>query len=246
MSGKLQNLLDDSSIRDQRIPFRRGLVDLFGLQVIHTKSALVGDSWPIRSIQISMTPTGEELPPFDPATQQRIACDFQAKLLSFRRANLSVAMQLEFDASKFHFTLRSLARSLATATPDDPDLQAEVFELLRDQDEDLRSARWIDPSVIAVEALLVACNESLGEVMYVSELSRLAEAILRGRGEELTMDAGAFGKRLKSLGFVTEPRDAKGVKLQLTEQVRNRALALARDLGAPETENQGAAQAVQG
>jgi hypothetical protein len=243
VSPSLQNLFNDASKRDQKIPYRGGLLDLFGLQIFRGDSFLADDCGPHRSIKIPMIPAGQAVPPFDQETQERIASEFQPKLLDFRRAKLTKAFRLKFDASKFDATLRNLARSLATATPDDPDLQAEIFELLRDQDADIRSARWIDPNVIAVEALLVACNESLGEMVYVGELARLAEATLRGRGEERTIDPGVFGKRLQLLGFVTEPRDAKGVRLRLTDEVRNQALALARDLGAPESQNGGAGSA---
>ena len=62
---------------------------------------------------------------------------------------------------------------------------------------------------------------------------------MKGRGEDSTIDPGAFGKCLKQLGFVTEPRDAKGKKLRLTEAVRDRALQLARDLEIPEFEKLG-------
>jgi hypothetical protein len=50
------------------------------------------------------------------------------------------------------------------------------------------------------------------------------------------VEPGAFGKKLRLLGFIPEPRDAKGFKLQLTEAVRSRAQQLARDLGAPTPE----------
>ena len=232
VSEKLRKLLDDSSNRDQKIPFRGRLLDLFGLQVIHSDSFLVADSLPLRSIQISATPTEVALPGFDQEAQRRIATEFQAKLVSYRRANLA-ARRPHFDASKFSSALRDLARSLAAATPDDAELQAEVFELLQEEDAEIRSARWIDLSVIAVEAVLVACRESPGEAVYVSELSNFAQALLNGRGENLTIDPGAFGKRLKLLGFVTEPRDAKGRKVRLTEAVHSRALQLARDLDIP-------------
>ena len=39
VSEKLRKLLDDSSNRDQKIPFRGRLLDLFGLQVIHSDSS---------------------------------------------------------------------------------------------------------------------------------------------------------------------------------------------------------------
>ena len=232
ISEKLQKLLDDASRSDRKIPFRGRLLDLFGVQVIQSESVFAEDPWPLRSIRIAMLPTETALPAFDQA-QRPIATEFQAKLLSFRRSNLVAAQRLDFDASKFSLGLRDLARSLAAATPDDIELQADVFELLREEDAESRSAQWIDLSVIAVEAVLVACRESPGEAVYVSELSNIAQAILNGRGEDSTIHAGAFGKRLKLLRFVAEPRDAKGKKLRLTEAVRDRALQLAHDLDIP-------------
>jgi hypothetical protein len=233
ISVRLRKLLEDASISDRKIPFRGRLLDLFGVQVIQSDSVLADDFWPLRSIRIAMVPTETALPAFDQGARRRIAAEFQAKLLSFRRANLGAAQHLNFDASKFSFGLRDLARSLAAATPDDAELQAEMFELLREEDAESRSARWIDLSVIAVEIVLVAYHESPGEAVYVSELSKLAQAMLNGRGENSIIDPGAFGKRLRFLGFVTEPRDAKGKKLRLTEAVYNRARQLARDLDIP-------------
>lgn len=233
VSDKLRKLLDDSSSRDRKIPYRGRLIDLFGVQVIHSDSFLAVDSWPLRSIQISATPTEVALPAFDQDAQRQVATEFQAKLLSFRRSNLGAAERLSFDASKFGSALRDLARSLAAATPDDHELQAEVFELLREEDTESRSARWTDLNVIAGETVLIAYKESPGEAVYVAELSNIAQAVLNGRGDASTIDPGAFGRRLKLLGFVTEPRDAKGKKLRLTEAVRNRALQLARDLDIP-------------
>jgi hypothetical protein len=231
MSDKLWMLLDSAAHRDRRIPFRGRLLDLFGLQVIQSDSFAADDSMPRRSIPISMIPTGQELPAFSSDRQQEIRDEFQAKLLSFRYANLGPARKLQFDASRFSFELRDLARSLAAATPDDPQLQAEVFDLLRVEDTEIRSARWIDPSVIAAEAILVAYKESPGGFAYVAALADDAQGLLMGRGEETVIDPGVFGKQL---GFVTEPRDAKGKKLRLTERVRDRAQQLIRDLGGPD------------
>jgi hypothetical protein len=87
---------------------------------------------------------------------------------------------------------------------------------------------------VLIEAVLVVCHESPGGVIYVSELAEIAEEILRRRGKESEIDPGKFGKRLKLLGFATEPRDAKGVKLRLTEAFCSRAQQIARDLGVPE------------
>ena len=233
LSDKLRKLLDDASSRDQKIPFRGGLLDLFGAQVIHSDPAFAGDAWPSRSIQIPMIHTEQELPAFDFEARRRITDEFQAKLLSFRRANLGVARKMQFDASKFTSALRERARSLAAATPDDLELQAEVFNLLREEDAEIRADKLIDPSAIAGEAVLVAWYGSPGGIAYVADLAATAEVMLRGRGEQATIDPAAFGKQLRLLGFATE-RDAKGKKLHLTDAVRERAQQLVHDFGGPE------------
>jgi hypothetical protein len=159
--------------------------------------------------------------------------EFQAKLLSFRRANLGVACKMDFDVSKFAFALRDRARSLAAATPDDSELQAGVFDLLRDEDAEIRADKLIAPSAIAGEAVLVECNGSPGGYAYVADLAAIAQEMLRRRGEESTIEPAVFGKQLKPVGFATE-RDAKAKKLYLTEAVRDRAQELVRDFFGPE------------
>jgi hypothetical protein len=162
VSDKLQNLLDNASSRDRRIPFRGRFLDLFGVQIIRSESIPVGNSRPFRSIQISVTPTGMQLPSFDQETQRKIASEFQDKLLSFRRANLGARGQLRFDVSRFDFALRDLASNIAAATPDDSELQAEVFELLREEDVESRS-RNVDG---------FKCNRRRGHAHCLSRIAR--------------------------------------------------------------------------
>jgi hypothetical protein len=76
--------------------------------------------------------------------------------------------------------------------------------------------------------------------VYVGDLAMTAQEILRRRGEEVEVDPGAIGKNLKMLGFRTEPRDARGVRLRLSEQVRQQAQRLADELEIPESDARGA------
>ncbi len=184
VSDKLRKLLDDANSRDRKVPFRGRLLDLFGVQIVHSDAVWPGDSWLLRSVQISMIPTGHELPAFDFDTQRRITNEFQAKLLSFRRANLPSAHKFQFDAAKFALALRDLARSIAVATPDDLELQADVFDLLREEDAEIRADNWVDLSVITAEAVLVAHQDSPGGTAYVSELAQIAEEISRRAGKK--------------------------------------------------------------
>jgi hypothetical protein len=246
MSDKLRSLLGHASNRDGRIPSRGRLLDLFGVQIIHSDSVFAGEWWPHRSIQISMVPTGRELPNFDLDTQRQIMGEFQPRLLSFRRANLGAARKLQFDASKFSFALQDLALSLAAATPDDAELQSELFGLLQEHDAEIRSGTWIELNCVLLEAILVAGRESPGGVIYVSDLAEIAQEILRRRGErEVEIDPGAFGKKLKLLGFATEPRDAKGKKLRVTDAVVNRVRRLARAFGCLEVGEDGPVNSTQ-
>ena len=238
ISAQLENLLGDVSHRDHKILCRGELLDLFGAQVIHAESVSHGESLALRSIRIPMVPGDAQLPAFDLATQQQITLDFQSKLLSFRRANLIGARKLQFDSSRFIFSLRELAITIATATPDDIDLQSEVFELLHDQNEEIRAGKWVQFSAAVVESLLVGYYESPEGFVYIGELAKIAQEILIRRGEESSIDPGEFGKRLKFLGFMAEPRDGQGVQIHLTEAVSRRAKDLARDFGTPEVEKE--------
>jgi hypothetical protein len=238
VSDTVRRLLDGASRPDQKMLRRGRLLDLYGLQVVHSTSGLSGGSWSSRSVQIPMLPTNQPLPIFNADVQNRISAEFQPKLLGYRLANYGSASTFEFDASPLTHSLRELAHSFAAATPHDSDLQAEVFELLREEDLEIRSGRWVDFTAIVIESLNFACREWHGQEKYVADLAEVATEIWRGRGVNDEVDAGAYGKRIKLLGFLPEPRDAKGVKLRITGAVCSRAQQLHRELGVPEPEGE--------
>jgi hypothetical protein len=236
IGNSMKRLLDHASQRDEKIPHRGGLVDLFGAQTIQSESIGGGEYRPDRFVRISMIPTGQQISFLGVDEERRITAEFQPKLLGFRCANIGRARNLQFDASSLSNSLRPLARSFAAATPDDPELQREVLDLFAEMDAEIRSGAWTQELSVAAEAILAACFESLGDAIYIGDLAKIAEEIFCRRGELVRVDPGAFGKKLRLLGFIPEPRDAKGFKLQLTEAVRSRAQQLAQDLGAPTPE----------
>jgi len=246
ISGKMQRFLDDISRRGQKIPSRGALVDLYGCQAIHSESDFQNGPWSPRYIQIPMLATAQPLPILDASTQSCIASEFQPKLLDFRLVNLGKACSTRFDMVGFSHQLRPLAQSLAAATPEDADLQAEVAELLKDEEKDVRSANWVDLSTVAIEAILVACDERKGPIAYVGELAEIAQEIMKRRGKKADIDPGALGKKLKFLGFTTEPRDARGVSLALTESVCSLAHQLSRDFDVPDRETREVKTAARG
>jgi hypothetical protein len=238
ISPKLQRSLDDASRRDQKILHRGDMLNLHGCQVIRSEYGLENGPWSSRFVQVPTLPTCEPVPLLDAAGQERIASDFQPKLLNFRLTNLGKAGAARVDVSSFSPALRSLVQSLAVATPDDTDLQAEMNVLLRDEDVEARSARWVDRDTVVIEAILFACSENNRKAAYIGYLAEIATEILKRRGEMTVIDPAAMGKALGPLGFAVEPRDAKGVKLALTKAVCAKAQQLARDFGVPKAENE--------
>jgi hypothetical protein len=144
ISDKVQRLLDQAGRRDQNILLRGSLLDLYGLQVVHSESGLGAGSWPYRSVQIPMVPTNQPLPVFDETVQHRISGELHPTLLGYRFANYGKASAVQFDASRLTHELQELAQTLAATTPDDADLQGELFGLLGQEDREIRSAKWLD------------------------------------------------------------------------------------------------------
>jgi hypothetical protein len=184
-----------------------------------------------------MIPTNQPLPIFDETTQHRVSAELQPKLLRYRFANYGRASTLRVDVSRLTHSLQELALSLAATTPDDADLQEQIFALLDAEDREIRSSAWVDYSTVVIESLLFAGREWKGVEKYVGDLAEVTEEIWKGRGVNAQVDPGAYGKRLRLLGFEPEPRDAKGSKLRLTDAVCNLAQKLARDFNVPEVEN---------
>lgn len=237
INDKVQALLDGVARMDQRILLRGKLLDLFGVQIIRSESTVGGSWWSFRRLEIPVTPATHELPIFDQDMQHRIAGDFQPALLRYRFATFRTASHVRFDASRFTYSLRELITSLAATTPDDRELQRELFDLLQGADREIRSAKWLDLTILTIEAMLVVCRESPGGTKYVGEVAAIASEIRNRRGVPEKIDAGEVGKMLRHLGIATEARNAKGVPVRLTDAVCRRVQQLARDFGVPETEN---------
>lgn len=231
ISPKLSNVLQAATRRDAPILRDGKLLDLFGAQVISCDAGI--DGWPGGVLPIPCVPSGDRLPALDKDTQQRIAQELQPKLLAYRFARYAQASVSRFDTSKFAMPLRGLASTLAAVTPGDAGLQNELHSLLEDENTEINSANWIDLNTVIIEALLVFCREAKNPGVYVGEIADMATAILKGHGEIRELDPGEVGRRLKSLGFVTAPRDARGVRLELSNKVCVQVQVLANQLNVP-------------
>ena len=233
ISPKLSALLNGAAVRGNPILRAGQLRDLFGAQVVLCDAGFGEGIWAMSSIRLPCTPTSGRLPVLDAEQQQRIAEEFQAKLLGFRLSHYPAACATSFNHFEVCLPLRQLAMSLAAATPDDADLQDELHALLEEENAEIEAANWVDPNTVIVEAILAHCREAKMQSVYIGEIAAMAGKILEGRGDLRRLDAGETGRRIKNLGFSAEPRDAKGVKLRLTNEVCVRAHELAHQFDVP-------------
>ena len=199
---------------------------------------LCGDRVPpllgmIPSLEISVIPSRQSLPVLDQTVQEKIANDFQPKLLSYRLAHYAKVLNSAFNMPELTPSMRHLAQNLGACTPDDPDLQAQIPELLRAQDQDIRSAAWFDIDTVIIETVLAAIHEGKRKCIYVGKVAKGAEAILWGRGEKRELSARETGTKLRLLGLVPEPRDKKGIRLLLRTELSCRTHELAWNLRVP-------------
>ena len=233
VSRKLAALLKATSVRGNPVLRAGELLDFYGAQAILCGSGFGEDTWAISSIRVPCIPLSERLPVLNSEEQQRIAEDLQPKLLAFRFSNYLAACATTFDNSKFAIPLQELSASLAAATPADIHLQQELHTLLQEEDTEIKSASWVDPNTVIIEAILAHCREAKMQSVYVGAIAEMAGKILEGRGESRRLDPGEIGRRIKSLGFPAAPRDARGVKLRLTNAVCVRAQELAHQFDVP-------------
>ncbi len=207
---------------------KKGLTDLFCVKAAYAGSTLgcVGDQ---AILNVHCVPNGGRLPVINRATLEKIASDFQPKLLDYRFKNVAQVREADFDAPTLPTPLRMMAQALGACIVDAPQLQADIVRLLESQRAVLRASRSLDLNCAAIEALFACCHGENGDTRVgVIEIATIATAILADRGEAAEFESKRMGSLLRLLGFRTK-RDAKGFAIHLTPDVRRLIHSLARD-----------------
>jgi hypothetical protein len=142
-------------------------------------------------------------------------------LLGFRLArHLSVANS-QFDVPEFTSDARATARVLGATLEGSANLQQELTNVLRRQDEANRAEKSQTPAAVVLEVVLTLCHSnSLNE--YVGEIAQLANALFETRGEDIRLSPRTVGDVLRrELGLVGRRR-ALGYQLVLDVAVQRR------------------------
>jgi hypothetical protein len=208
---------------------KNGLTDLYCAKAAYAGPA----SWAVCGdgiLNISCVLHGGRLPVINGLTLEKIAADFQPKLLDYRLKHVAHVQDSDFDAQTLPIPLRILARALGSCIVDAPELQADIVRLLESQGEELRANRLLDPKCVAIEAMFAHCHGENGSTRVgVNEIAAMATAIMADRGEITVFEPRRMGSLLRLLGF-RPMRNAKGFAIHLTADVHRLVHRLARDL----------------
>jgi len=234
-SGPLERLLNASRKRTTKVPRRGTLWSPFFSKVIHCANHF--QAWPIRAVKLIVAPNGNALPLLNDQEQARIARDFQPRMLSYRFENFAAVRARTSENSNNESAVRPRVGFLPAATFEDAELRSKILDLVVDCAADDGDDRWTDPTVVLLECLAMSCHLPNQTSRYMGQVAEEIMTLLSARGEERKIWPKQVGRMIRELGFETEPRDAQGVKLLLTDTVRKKIHKLAYDFGVSSIEN---------
>jgi len=211
---------------------RQGTVeDLFRAKVMYLGDRSFKGLAAETAIRVALSPAPAGTPLLTDDIEEKLANEFQAKLLQYRIDNFAKVRRSDFDAPQLAGSARVIARFLGSCFPGDRELQSGVLRSLAGMHEAARVALAMRPESLLVEALLIQCHEGK-EAVYVGDVTNSVNAILRERGESFKVNARAVGPKIDSLGLFTE-RDASGYAFKVTNEIRRQVHQLAGAYAVP-------------
>jgi hypothetical protein len=182
-------------------------------------------------LELVLSPTCDYVPLMSLSEAERVAAEYQAKLLHYRLVNRARVRTPAFDLSQFTVPMQEVASSLAAPIVGDDELQSQIVPLLKPLDSEIRVDRASLLPAIVLEALLARCHSTTGQQFPVFDLTASVNTIFRGRGGTLEVSPEHIGWTLRALGFHTNfiPGGRKG--LVLLNDVRKKIHDLAAAYG---------------
>jgi hypothetical protein len=120
-------------------------------------------------LELVLPPTREYVPPISASEAERIATEYQAKLLRYRLLNRAKVRAPSFDMNQFTVPMQELAYSLAASIADDDELQSEIVSFLKPLDREIRVDRASLLEAIVLEVLLARCHSTNDKDFPVAE-----------------------------------------------------------------------------
>jgi hypothetical protein len=204
-------------------------VDAFGARIVFAPEPLHDPESAGFPLEIVLPPTRQHVPPMSSSEAERIAAEYQAKLLQYRILNGAKVRTPAFDLDQFTAPMQEIAQSLAASIVDDDDLQSQIVPLLKTLDREIQVDRAALLPAIVLEALLARCHSVTGKYFPVADLTADVNTVLRGRGEMLEVSPENTGWTLRALGLHTDfiPGGRKGLVLSSDARKKIHDLAAA-------------------
>ena len=206
-------------------------VDAFGARIVFAREPLRDPESAGFPLELVLPPTSQYVPLMSPPEAERIAAEYQGKLLRYRLLNWAKVHTPAFDLNQFTVPMQEIAYSLAASIVDDNELQSQIVPLLKTFDREIRVDRASLLPAIVLEVLLARCHSTTGKYFPVADLTGDVNTVLRGRGEMLEVSPENIGWTLRALGLHTDfiPGGRKG--LVLLDGVRKKTHDLAAAYG---------------
>jgi hypothetical protein len=169
-------------------------------------------------------PSTNHLSMLDDTSRQRIMADFLPKFLEYRMRGRSAVRDSTFDIPELQSENRMLAKVLGASIVNDKNIQAGIRDLLRDREDQIREARFTDPTSVIIEVLFAQCHGHEQHDIRVGELAEKAMIVLKSRGELAELKPRRVGAILTTLKL---PRKRRRILLETA--ARRRIHHLVRD-----------------
>jgi hypothetical protein len=234
LRASARQFLEASKMRNQYVPCKGKLLDLFGAQVIYESSPSGDRSLHDSAICATVTSACGQLLVLSDQDRAQIANDIQRKLLLYRLRNYAKVRESKFDVADFIAPVRSHARTLGASIVNAPELKSSLIAALRGQDEDARTERFFSLESVLVEALVLLCHEKLTSASAtVGEIAEKMNVIFQGRGEALKLAPRKVGNVLRALQFFPGRLGSAARGISLLAADRQRIHEIAREFDVP-------------
>jgi hypothetical protein len=200
---------------------RGELVDGFGAKVLCSRQPASDSALASRALHISMIPSGKNLP-LDNETVQRIADDFQARLLMFRLQHYREFRPEPLDLAGLAPRIRDIMCALLLPLRGVEDGLAPLFDALEEQLREAVIEKADEPEALVAIALFSYCHDPEFSAVLTGQIASRVNENRRNTGEEADLKPRAVGAILKSLGLTTEKLSSFGRGLRLTTTVKRR------------------------
>jgi hypothetical protein len=232
----LYPLLRAGSMPDAFVARDNGLGSLYGPKIFASRQ-LPGDAaLESRSLVVRMYRTTKTLRRLDQEALDKIAAEFQNRLMLFRFTNSPLTAQENLpvaDLAGLNPRTRDLAVSLMAPLGGNPEAIAQMLTIFKEHDDDVRLAQSLEPEWLAVETLFAQCHDrrSTGDSMSEMTIGNVASYLnsrLQQRGEDFKFSGRKIGVVLRGLGIRPIPLGNRGNGLRYTSMLKEQIHKLAR------------------